>query len=353
MEKKSKTVNKSNQDFPLVSVCTPTFNRRPFIPSIIKCFQSQTYPMDKIEWIIIDDGTDKIEDLVAHIPQVKYFKYDERMYLGKKRNLMHDKCNGEIIVYMDDDDYYPPERISHAVETLLKNPQTLCAGSSEMNIYFKHIQTMYKFGPYTKNHATAATFAFRRQLLKETRYDDNIAVAEEKLFLKNYTIPLIQLDTTKTILVFSHIHNSFDKKILLKTPNKFISSSSKKVEDFIQDPVLKKFYMEDIDEILSNYEPGNPEHKPEVLKQIQDLMQDRQRRIEEMYNKQEKEFQEMKTITRGEHEALKEHYEKTLQGKDTLINELFRQHKEMKTKIAQYENNKGENYTNVDKSNTN
>ena len=116
--------------------------------------------MDRIEWIIIDDGTDKIEDLVAHISQVKYFKYDERMYLGKKRNTMHDKCRGEIIVYMDDDDYYPPERISHAVETLLKNPQAMCTGSSEMNIYFKHIQTMYQFGPYNKTHATAATFAF-------------------------------------------------------------------------------------------------------------------------------------------------------------------------------------------------
>ena len=167
MGKKNKTVNKSNEALlPLVSICTPTFNRRPFIPSLIKCFQSQTYPMDKIEWIIVDDGTDKIEDLVLHIPQVKYFKYDERMYLGKKRNTMHDKCNGDIIVYMDDDDYYPPERISHAVETLMKHPEAICAGSSEMHIYFKHIQTMYQFGPYNKNHATAATFAFRRQLLK-------------------------------------------------------------------------------------------------------------------------------------------------------------------------------------------
>ena len=40
---------------------------------------------------------------------------------------------------MDDDDYYPPERISHAVSTLQKNPKALCAGSSTMYIYFKHI----------------------------------------------------------------------------------------------------------------------------------------------------------------------------------------------------------------------
>jgi len=339
MGKNSKTVNKVKKDLPLISVCTPTFNRRPFIPSLIKCFQSQTYPMDKIEWIIVDDGTDKIEDLVAHIPQVKYFKYDERMYLGRKRNAMHDKCNGEIIVYMDDDDYYPPERISHAVETLMKNPQAMCAGSSEMNIYFKHIQTMYQFGPYNKTHATAATFAFRRELLKEARYDDATAVAEEKAFLKNYTVPFVQLDTTKTILVFSHVHNSFDKKVLLETPNSFINISARTVDDFIQDPELKKFYMEDIDEALANYEPGRPEHKPEVLKQIQDLKEERQRRIEEIQKETQKQFQDMQVVSRGEHEALKQHYEKILQSKDTLINELFRQHKEMKAKIAQYENN--------------
>ena len=44
-----------------------------------------------------------------------------------------------IILYMDDDDYYPPERISHAVEKLQKNPRALCAGSSELHIYFNHI----------------------------------------------------------------------------------------------------------------------------------------------------------------------------------------------------------------------
>ena len=52
---------------PFVSICTPTFNRRPFIPFMIKCFEHQTYPKDRIEWIIIDDGTDPIEDLVKDI----------------------------------------------------------------------------------------------------------------------------------------------------------------------------------------------------------------------------------------------------------------------------------------------
>ena len=59
---------KQPQTLPMVSICTPTFNRRPFIPMIIKCFEHQLYPKDRMEWIIIDDGTDKIGELVSHIP---------------------------------------------------------------------------------------------------------------------------------------------------------------------------------------------------------------------------------------------------------------------------------------------
>jgi len=211
---------------PFVSICTPTFNRRPFIPIMIKCFENQTYPKDKIEWIIVDDGTDKIEDLVSHIPQVKYFKYDKKFSLGKKRNITNEKAKGDIIIYMDDDDYYPPERISHAVTTLQKNPKALCAGSSIMYMYFKHIDKMYQFGPYGPNHSTAATFAFRKELLKQTRFDETASVAEEKKFLKDYKIPFVQLDPMKSILVFSHNHNSFDKKVLLtQMPNPFINDT--------------------------------------------------------------------------------------------------------------------------------
>ena len=183
--------------YPFVSVCTPTFNRRPFISHMIKCFESQDYPKDRMEWIIIDDGTDKIGDLVTHIPQVKYFSYDKKMPLGEKRNLMHIKSKGDILVYMDDDDFYPPDRVSHAVETLNNNPSALCAGSSEIYIYFKHIGKLYQFGPYGPNHSTAGTFAFKRELLKQTKYEDTAALAEEKAFLKNYTIPFAQLDPLK------------------------------------------------------------------------------------------------------------------------------------------------------------
>lgn len=299
MTKKTKTAQAASAKkpmLPLVSVCTPTFNRRPFIPIMFECFRNQTYPKSRIEWVIIDDGTDKIGDLVdaANIPQIKYFTVDKKMTLGAKRNMMHEKSRGSILVYMDDDDYYPPERISHAVETLMRNPQALCAGASEIYLYFKNIKSnlknpMYQFGPYGPNHATAATFAFRRELLNLTRYDSAANVAEERAFLKEYTIPFAQLDPLKTILVFSHEHNSFDKRTLLENPNpNYTKVSNKTVDMFIKFPHearIKKFFLEDIDDLLRTYAPGEPHMKPDVMKQIQDIKEQREKQAKEMANK--------------------------------------------------------------------
>jgi glycosyltransferase involved in cell wall biosynthesis len=281
MKKKGK-----NDKHPFVSICTPTFNRRPFIPIMVKCFENQTYPKDKMEWIIVDDGTDKIEDLVAHIPQVKYFRYDNKLSLGTKRNITNEQAKGDIIIYMDDDDYYPSDRVSHAVDTLQKNPKALCAGSSAMYIYFKHIQKMYQFGPYGPNHATAATFAFRKELLKQTRFDETASLAEEKKFLKDYTIPFVQLDPLKSILVFSHNHNSFDKKELLKQlPNPFIKDTSIKPSDIVKEYGILQFFMEDINKLLDDYAPGLPENKPDVLKQIVQMKETREKMMQDNIKK--------------------------------------------------------------------
>ena len=286
---------------PFVSVCTPTFNRRPFIPAMMQCFNHQTYPHDRMEWIIIDDGSDPIEDLVSHHPCVKYFRFGEKISLGKKRNMMHEKASGDIIVYMDDDDYYPPERVSHAVATLLDHRKRKTgiklAGSSEMCIYFKSGERssphpsssenhttapqsgqMVQFGPYGPNHATAATFAFWKELLTDLHlvYDETACLAEERAFLRGYTIPMAQLDPMKVILVFSHEHNTFDKRMLLANldkPNSGMRISTKAVTDFIKEPSLLQFYMHDVDAALKAYDPGHPSMKPDVLQQIREKLQ--------------------------------------------------------------------------------
>jgi len=238
---KRKVVSASGK--PFVSVCTPTYNRRVFIPNLIKCFLAQDYPRELMEWIVIDDGEDSVEDLFKDVPCVKYFRYEDKIKLGRKRNLMHEKSTGEILVYMDDDDYYPPNRVSHAVNRLRSRPEALAAGSSIVYIYFNDLDKVYKFGPYGPQHATAGTFAFKRKLLEQTRYDDDAEIAEEKAFLKNYNIPLVQLNPDKAILFFAHQFNTFDKRKLLVNPHPdYVRVTNMKPSVFIKDKELLKFY---------------------------------------------------------------------------------------------------------------
>lgn len=289
--KKSKAKSQpknTNDKYPLVSICTPTFNRRPFIETMFQCFRNQDYPKERMEWIIVDDGTDKIEDLIlsSNIPQIKYYKLNKKLYLGAKRNYMHKHAKGSIIVYMDDDDYYPPDRVSHAVEKLQSDPNALCAGSSEIYVYFKTLNKMIQCGPYHGTHATAGTFAFKRELLNQTQYEESAAIAEERAFLKGYTIPFVQLDPLKTILVFSHDHNTFDKKRMFDgnpDPNYF-KESEKTVDMFIKnnnEKNIKQFFLNDIDELLSAYKDGLPIMKPDVLKQIKEIEAEREKEKQE------------------------------------------------------------------------
>lgn len=255
------------------------------------------------------------------------------MKLGAKRNLMHEKTKGSIIVYMDDDDYYPPDRVKHAVETLLKNPESLCAGSSELYLYFKHIGKMYQSGPFGPTHATAGTFAFKRELLNYTCYDEEACLGEERAFLKNYTIPFVQLDPMKTILVFSHNHNTFDKKNMLGSEHpQYFKESPRKVKDFIklkEEKSIYLFFMKEIDEKLKNYRYGVPENKPDVLKQMREI--DEQRKSMENSSIGAKIM--VDTPGKGKRALSGEEIVKTLMAQQEHIKKLMARNEELETKL--------------------
>jgi len=331
-------------NYPLVSITTITFNRRPFIPYLIKCIEEQEYPKNKLEWIVIDDGSDNISDIIELYKKkvnfsIKYFRYEERMNISKKRNISHTKCEGSIIVYFDDDDFYPPTRVIHSVETLRFNPYFLIAGSSAMYIYFKHLNELYIFGPYGKYHSTAATFAFKKELLEITQYDENDLLAEEKNFLKNYTIPLIQLDPKKTILVVSHVHNSLDKKTLLENnsgPKIYKLQDINLINNIIKNKNLRDFYCVNLNNVLEKYTDGDNSHKKEIIDAIKEGKEKREKLIEEN-NKLKNQYTEL-VSQHIKHEELdicelREYYEKIIDKKTLIITKLLKTVSELKSEL--------------------
>lgn len=230
---------------PFVSVITPTYNRRKFIPHLINAYASQKYPKDRMEWIILDDGSDPVGDLFKNIslPNVHYIYMPEKLTIGAKRNILNKKSCGDIIVAMDDDDYYPPDRVSTVITAFKQKPMCQLAGASEVFMYYSDIKTIYKLGPYHANHATNGTMAWKREYADTHLYDETVTHAEEKSFLDGYTHPMIQLDPRKVMLVMSHSDNTFDKKKMRENDsNPLIKKTSLKLKEFIKDAPTRDFF---------------------------------------------------------------------------------------------------------------
>ena len=199
---------------PLVSICTITSDRERFLPLLMKCIDQQNYPPERLEWVILDDSITyphKIELASQLRIKIKYQRASNKITLGRKRNIAHKLCSGEIIVYMDDDDFYSPSRVRHAVKTLQKSGLGVAA-STTLPIYFTHDNQLWVSGPFGKNHGTAGTFAMTRDFAREHSYSNEVTCNEERDFLKDYTIPLAQLNPELTMICISHSRNTFDKK---------------------------------------------------------------------------------------------------------------------------------------------
>lgn len=230
---------------PLVAVVCPTYGRHKFLPWLIKMFNAQTYHQSRMMLIILDDSPNEVTDpvLAKMITQdnVKFVRHtDSKMTIGAKRNKLNQlaiEAGADIIVCADDDDFFPEARVEHSVSMLQKSGAQI-AGSSTMYIFFTDDKIIRKFGPYSQFHATNGTFALTRKYAETHKYDEVVAYGEESSFTKNFTEPLVQLDSFKTILCISHQCNTFDKKNIKLSG----ASTVAKIKDFVKNKELRDFY---------------------------------------------------------------------------------------------------------------
>ena len=101
-------------------------------------------------------------------------------------------------------------------------------------------------------------------------------MAEENHFLKNYTVPFVQLNPKKVILVCAHDQNTYDKRQLLDVPTTTVHYTTMKIKDFIKNDELLHFFKVKMHEDLLHYKPGDISMKPDVLKYIDQKKKERE-----------------------------------------------------------------------------
>jgi glycosyltransferase involved in cell wall biosynthesis len=228
-------------DKPFVSCICPTYDRRKFLPYLIYMFNKQTYPADKLELIILDDSSSSNKDIIDANNvnnNIKYIYSKDRICLGKKRNFLNKMAKGEFIVCLDDDDYYPPDKVSYTLKRMIGSKSRI-SGSSEMYFFFTEDKKVHRFNSLNPHHATNGTFVYHRDFLKNHVYEDTANMSEEKFFLNNYDEPILQIDPHKAILCICHKKNTFDKNKIRKN----LPFVGLKLNQLIKDPYLLDFYM--------------------------------------------------------------------------------------------------------------
>lgn len=255
----------------LVSIVTGTYKRRQFLENLKSMVVNQDYPHHLLEWVVIDDSPESNADLFPQVLDgitVRYCYFHRKVPLAVKRNHLNHQAKGKYIVNMDDDDYYPACRVSHAVGALITSGQHI-VGNSIMFMYFTNDKMIYQMGPYGENHGTAATFAYTKEYTKTHDFGTG-NFAEESVFTDSWKTRIFQIDPMKSVLALSHSNNTVDKNLFLDGKcgqiGRTIHETPLTLLDFIKEPEIAKFYAA----LTYVKPPANPEVTNKIEKIIAD-----------------------------------------------------------------------------------
>lgn len=121
---------KSANRIPLVSIIVPAFNASAYIENCVKSALSQTY--ENVEVVVVDDGSH--DDTYSRAKRVS--QEDSRCKvisqanrgLSGARNAGLDEATGELVFFLDADDYIASDEIEHLVEAMHSHHADMAIG---------------------------------------------------------------------------------------------------------------------------------------------------------------------------------------------------------------------------------
>lgn len=123
--------------FPTVSVVVPIYNGETDLPGLINCLLEQTYPVEQVEYLLVDNGScDRTPQLLKEaVTQAKTagitFKYLQETDIQSAyaaRNTGIRAAKGEILAFTDADCYPAKTWLENLVQGFQDNTVGLCVG---------------------------------------------------------------------------------------------------------------------------------------------------------------------------------------------------------------------------------
>ena len=106
-----------------ISVLIDTYNHERFIEKAINSVLEQDFPVAAREIIVVDDGsTDRTPQIVQRFePRLRHIR-KENGGQASAFNVGIPECRGQIIAFLDGDDYWLPGKLSRVADVFEKNP---------------------------------------------------------------------------------------------------------------------------------------------------------------------------------------------------------------------------------------
>jgi hypothetical protein len=208
------------KDLPDVSIVTLTYNRPEFMPLAKYSYLIQSYPEDKLEWVIVDDG-DSIEEQLMGIPNVKYVKLDQKTGIAEKRNIGVKNAMYDTIVFMDDDDVYPNNSVLQRVAMLKRKPERECVFSTIIPCYdIEKYTSFMNVPPITlpmSQRVSEATLCFTKKFWEWSPFTEDIGEADT--FIRGREQMCREISPQEVIVSLVHSKNSSSRKTPAGEPN--------------------------------------------------------------------------------------------------------------------------------------
>jgi hypothetical protein len=219
-----KSMFPKEDELPDVSIVTLTRDRRVFMPLAKYSYMIQSYPEDKLEWVIVDDGDDPIEDTLFGVPNVRYIRCDTKLTISQKRNLGVRESLYDIVAFMDDDDVYPNNSIIHRTAMMLKEPKKECAFCTTIPCYdITSYSSFMNVPPMTleqSKRVSEATLIFTKKFWEERGFQDDVQIGEADAFIHGREHMCRELSPQDVIVSLVHPKNTSARRTpTMKEPN--------------------------------------------------------------------------------------------------------------------------------------
>ena len=118
-------------NLPKVSVIAPVYNAQEFIEKLLDSLIAQDYPSEKLEVIVVDNGSsDSTADIISRYQVTLLFEKNiQSSYAARNKGL--EKASGDIIAFIDADCIAKKNWISNGVAHFQNSDADLVAGNVE------------------------------------------------------------------------------------------------------------------------------------------------------------------------------------------------------------------------------